>query len=80
MTVDPDRLAAMVTPIMGAVRANYTEPKSRDRVYEALNALAMVTATVIVGCGDRDARRQAAAWFDKALTANIIDMKRNPPN
>jgi len=42
-------------------------PVSRDRVYEALNALAITAAIVIKGCGDAPANDEAHKWFELAL-------------
>lgn len=58
--LDRERIAQLSIRIMQAVRNNYVRgPQSRDRVFEALNALAIVTCTVIKGCDD-DAK---AVWF-----------------
>lgn len=80
LDLDPDRVEAMVAVIVQAAHHNYAQgPISRDRVYEALNAIAIATAITLHGVGDRDARREANAWFQKALTSNIADLMRNPP-
>jgi hypothetical protein len=78
--LDGDRISAIAHPMMVAIRDNFLRgPDSRDRCYEALNALAFNAATVIAGTGDRAARREARAWFDRALEQNITDLVRKPP-
>jgi hypothetical protein len=60
----------MVEPILLAIRDNYIKgPNSRDRVYEALNALAFCAAHIIRGAGDPE----ALAFFTKALNMNLTD-------
>jgi hypothetical protein len=78
--VDRDRVERITKQIMPPIIENYRAgPSSRDRVWEALNALAFAAATVIAGTGDRDGRRAARAFFDRALSQNVSDLTRNPP-
>lgn len=70
--IDRPRVEGLAQPMLEAIRANYLRgPVSRDRVLEALNALALCAATVITGTGDRTGRRQAQAFLDKAVDQNI---------
>lgn len=67
--LDRERIAQLSIRIMQAVRNNYIRgPQSRDRVFEALNALVIVTCTVIKGC-DEDTK---AVWFfQQAMTQQM---------
>jgi hypothetical protein len=66
--LDRDRIERLTGQILLAIRENYVAgPVSRDRVYEALNALAFSTAWVIRGTGDPE----ALEWFSKALNTNL---------
>jgi hypothetical protein len=54
--LDRDRIERLMGDILLPIRANYLRgPISRDRVYEALNALAAVTAITLAGTKDEDA-------------------------
>jgi len=67
--LDEERVERLIKPILLAIRQNYIEgPTSRDRVYEALNALAFSAAWVIRGC-DNDP--QAIKFFSEAFNANL---------
>jgi hypothetical protein len=78
--LDRDRVDHIAQQIMTAIVAHYREgPASPDRVFEALNALAFAAATVIVGTGDRDGRRDARGFFDKAVIQNVSELVRQPP-
>lgn len=56
-----------------AIRANYQRgPVSRDRVYEALNALAYSAAVTIRGADPKE----ALEWFSDALN---VCLKNEPP-
>lgn len=61
--LDEDRIEQLAFEILKAIRANYTRgPISRDRVYEALNALAFCTVVTVAGADD-----EALKWFNDAL-------------
>lgn len=65
-TLDEERIQALVVEILEPIRDNYERgPISRDRCYEALNALAAAAVLVIKGAGPGEA--EARAWFDQAL-------------
>ena len=62
--LDRERIEELTTQILILLRQNYVRgPISRDRVYEALNALAYCTAVTVRGT-DPD---EALAWFSDAL-------------
>jgi hypothetical protein len=62
--LDEERIEKLAQQILLKIRDNYmVGPVSRDRVYEALNALAFCTAVTVRGA-DRD---EALQWFSEAL-------------
>lgn len=66
--LDQERVERLVGQILIQIRQNYINgPISRDRVYEALNALAFSTAWVIRGTADS----KALEWFFEALKTNL---------
>lgn len=69
--LDPDRVQELAAKILVPVNENYLQgPRSRMRVYETLNALAVVTAITIAGSGhphDPD----AFGFFVEALNQQI---------
>src|SRR5258707_13199115 len=73
-SLDQDRIERLAGEILMAIRENYIQgPVSRDRVYEALNALAFSAAWVIRGAGDPE----ALEFFSKALKLNSKALKLN---
>lgn len=78
--IDRERVEAMTATIMASIRENYVRgPHSRDRVFEALNALSFAAATVIAGTGDMAGRIQATVFFGNALAMNVAELVRDPP-
>lgn len=78
--LDHDRVTGIAKPMLIAIRDNYLAgPNHRDRLFEALNALAYCAATIIAGTQDRDGRRITREFLDKAVTQNVDDLMRNPP-
>ncbi len=77
-SLDQDRIERLAGEILMAIRKNYVQgPISRDRVYEALNALAFSAAWIIRGAGDPE----ALEFFSKALNMNLTECKTPPkPN
>ena len=70
-TLDRKRIEDLTTEILLPIRANYMRgPVSRDRAYEALNALAAAAGVVIRGC-DSGAQGEAHEWFEKALGTQL---------
>jgi hypothetical protein len=68
-TARTGRLARM---ILLPIRENYLRgPASRDRAYEALNALAATAGTVLAGCDET-----AETWFQTALAQQIDRIRR----
>jgi hypothetical protein len=67
MNLNEKRVDDLALPMLQAIKANYVRgPVSRERAFEALNALAIATAFVIAGCqADGDA---AMEFFLKALS------------
>jgi hypothetical protein len=75
--LDRERIEGLLEPILIAIRDNYQRgPVSRDRCFEALNALA--TATAIVIHGSDGPGGEAAEFFGKAL-AQALDSTRFKP-
>lgn len=71
-TLDRERIEALSTDLLHAIRANYYRgPVSRDRAFEALNALAVAVAVVLNGCDSAGADGEARAFFEKALEQQI---------
>ncbi len=71
--MDRARTEALGLAIMIPVRDNFQRgPASRDRAYEALNALAVGAAYVIAGAGDN--ADEALAWFQLALSQQLLDL------
>lgn len=78
--LDHDRVKGIAIPMLTAIRDNHAVgPVHRDRLFEALNALAFAAATVIAGTGDRNGRKITRAFLDAAVTKNVDDLVRNPP-
>jgi hypothetical protein len=68
--LDKDRIERLIGEILVAIRENYVRgPISRDRVYEALGALAFSVGHVIRGCDDPE----ALEFFSKALNMNLTE-------
>jgi len=74
--LDEKRIEDLTVKILRALRDNYvTGPISRDRVYEALNALAYAAATAIVGSDG--AQGEAREWFDLALEKSLVSVEED---
>jgi hypothetical protein len=72
MTLDNERVELMARRFMGIVRSNYQQgPQARDRVLEALNALAITVAFVLAGTDKDDA---AQDFFNTALENQIDEI------
>ena len=70
--LDPERIEGLVCPIMELVRANFRlGPASPERVFESLNALAIVAGVILQGCDDPE----AVTFFSDALNTNISDRR-----
>ena len=66
--LDQERIEELARQMLILIRQNYIKgPVSRDRVYEALNALAFCTAVTVRGA-DRD---EALKWFSDALNVSL---------
>jgi hypothetical protein len=77
--LDRDRIEELSVEVMRPIQRNYRiGPISRDRVYEALNALAFAAATVVEGC-DR-AHSEAHDFFMRAYEMQRHDLRKHPPN
>jgi hypothetical protein len=64
---DAERVKKLAMEILLPIRENYRRgPTSRDRVYEALNALAFALAQTLEGADDPHAKE----FFDAALLKN----------
>jgi hypothetical protein len=75
--LDEQRIEELAKAIMLALRTNYLAgPVSRDRVYEALNALAFATATLLAGAADSEAEE----FFAQALAKNLQAIKASHNN
>jgi hypothetical protein len=68
--LDQDRIKEIMKSILLVIRENYMRgPVSRDRCFEALNALAASAAVVIHGADGPVG--EARAFFDKALEQHL---------
>jgi hypothetical protein len=77
--LDHNRIEALACDLLEHIRANYQAgPISRDRVYEALNALAFCVATVVQG-SEGKANGEAHDFFNRALNMQIADLEKNFP-
>jgi hypothetical protein len=77
--LDRDRIEELSVEVMRPIQRNYRiGPISRDRVYEALNALAFAVATVVQGAEGK-ANGEARDFFNRALNMQMVDLERNPP-
>jgi hypothetical protein len=66
--LDRDRIERLMGQILLPIRENYIKgPIHKDRVYEALNALAVATAVTLAGTGDEE----AYTFFTKALNNHL---------
>lgn len=69
LTLDVQRIEALAMEILTAIKHNYLRgPISRDRVYEALNALAISAAVTVRGAD----RNEALEWFSQALNQQLV--------
>lgn len=80
--LDQKRIEDLSVALLEDIRANYRlGPVSRDRVYEALNALAFATATVLQGAQSTGVDvDELCNFWQRALRMQLADLKRNPPN
>lgn len=68
--LDEDRIGKLAIDILLPIRANYLAgPRSRDRVFEALNALAFAAANVLAGTSDPTG--EPKVFFLNALEINL---------
>lgn len=68
--LDRERIEQITTSILLVIKENYLRgPTSRDRAFEALNALAASAALVIHGCDGLGG--EAQEFFDKALQQHL---------
>jgi hypothetical protein len=66
------RTKELAEAILALIRQNYLAgPLSRDRAYEALNALAVVAGTVLAGCDET-----GEEWFLMALKQQLDGVRR----
>jgi hypothetical protein len=72
--LDQARVERITFAILAAVKENYLlgPTPSRDRVLEALNALAGSAATIIAGCEDGE---EAIAFFSQAFNQNLLSAR-----
>jgi predicted secreted protein len=76
--LDHDRIEALTCNLLEHIRDNYRlGPISRNRVYEALNALAFCVATVVQG-SEGKANGEARDFFNRALSMQLADLEKNP--
>lgn len=72
--MDAERVESLAMPIFDLVKARLAEkPPHRDKVFECLNALAIVAGTMIAGTGSEEGRGEARKFFDLAVTQQIAD-------
>jgi hypothetical protein len=72
--LDEERITNLAEKILISLRANYQAgPVSRDRVFEALNALAFAAAVVLIGTGDETG--EGIEFFQKALDKNLTEYR-----
>jgi hypothetical protein len=70
--LDRERVENLMASILLPIRDNYVQgPTSRDRVFEALNALAASAALVIHG--SEGPGGEAEAFFQKALQQHLSE-------
>jgi hypothetical protein len=75
--IDRERVAAMAGAMMVAICDNYARgPTSRERVFEALNALAFCAAITVAGCGDDT---EPLEFFSDAVNRQLALIRDNPP-
>jgi hypothetical protein len=68
--LDRNRIEALAADLMAPIKENYQlGPISRDRAYEALNALAIAAAVVIMGCDGPQG--DAHLWFQTTLEKQL---------
>lgn len=79
--LDQKRIEDLSVALLREIRANYRlGPVSRDRVYEALNALAFATATVLQGARSTNLDvDELYNFWQRALQMQLADLERNPP-
>jgi hypothetical protein len=75
--LDRERIESLMVAILMPIRDNYKSgPVSRDRCFEALNALAGAAALVIHGSGGPGG--EAEDFFRKALTQQLDSNEPRP--
>jgi hypothetical protein len=79
--LDEERTQALMRAIITPVRDHLAaQPHTREKVFEALNALAIAAAWVLAGIGRPDpvvAEREMArvrGWFNQALDDNVDEI------
>lgn len=74
--LDRKRIEDLSIAVLKPIQANYHRgPVNRDRVYEALNALAFGVATVVQGAQPDEAHD----FFMRAYFMQSSDLSNNPP-
>ena len=75
--LDRTRVMPIVNAAMGAIQRNYhIGPQNRERVFEALNALAGCVAHVVSAPDSDSGRRECQAFFLEALEHNCAEVHR----
>lgn len=77
--LDGERVNRMLTPVMTVIRNHLRQPPhTQQKIYEALNALAMATAAVIAGTEGTDAEiNRLREFFAEAADGSIENMRRS---
>jgi hypothetical protein len=77
--LDRERVDRLTGELMSSIVINFQRgPSANQRVYEALNALAVAAATVLagtVGADDQIVSPEALNFFNQALADNLIQLK-----
>ena len=74
--MDRDRVEAIAVKMMDAIKENYLRgPSSRDRVLEALNAVAMCAGFILGGVPGDETRDVLEGFVKQAITDNVASVR-----
>lgn len=72
MKLDQDRVQELIKALLEPIRGDMEEgPVGRERIFEALNALAVATACVLNATGEDSVDEIAGEFFREALNVHL---------
>jgi hypothetical protein len=81
MKLDVDRVQKLIRKLLEPVKRDMEKgPVNRERVFEALNALAVVTACVLNATGEDSVDETAGEFFRAALNVHLKGSPDHQPD